>query len=119
LLHFFKSGFKRLIYIIMTEIIDFTDSPKPLKRFRITLDISGKEKHFDFGSKGGRTFIDEGNVVKRTNFLKRHLANRLERERVENLIPSPALFSIMLLWGDSTDLTDNIVHLNKLFKSTF
>jgi len=101
----------------MTEIVGFENSPKPLKRFRITLDISGKEKYWDFGAKSGRTFIDEGDEVKRANFLKRHLANATERQRVNNLIPSPALFSIMLLWGESTDLIDNISHLNSLFKS--
>lgn len=100
----------------MIEIIDFTESPKPLKRFRITLDLDGKEKHWDFGAKSGRTYIDEGNELKRTNYLKRHLANPAERNRIENIIPSPALFSAVLLWGHSTDLIENIKHLNSLLQ---
>jgi hypothetical protein len=103
----------------MIEIIDFTESPKPNKRFRITLDLSGtgdKIKHWDFGAKSGRTYIDEGNEVKRANYLKRHCANPTERTRIENVIPSPALFSAVLLWGHSTDLIENIKHLNSLFK---
>jgi len=35
----------------------------------------------------------------RANYWKRHLANRTEDERITNLVPSPALFSAMLLWG--------------------
>jgi hypothetical protein len=103
----------------MIEIIDFTESPKSNKRFRITLDLTGtgdEVKHWDFGSKHAKTYIDEGNEAKRTNYLKRHCANITERTRIENAIPSPALFSAVLLWGQSTDLIENIKHLNSLFK---
>jgi hypothetical protein len=100
----------------MVEIIDFTESPKPNKRFRITLGDGNTEKHWDFGAKSGRTYIDEGNEAKRANYLKRHLANPTERKRIENIIPSPALFSAVLLWGHSTDLIENIKHLNSLLK---
>jgi hypothetical protein len=31
-----------------------------------------------------------------------------------NIIPSPALFSAMLLWGESTSLRENMNQLNKL-----
>ena len=97
----------------MVEIIDFTESPKPNKRFRITLEDGS---HWDFGAKSGQTYIDEGNETKRANYLKRHLANPTERKRIENVIPSPALFSAVLLWGHSTDLIENIKHLNSLLK---
>jgi len=104
----------------MTEIINLEHSPKPNKRFRIWLDITGtgdKIKHWDFGSKGSETFIDHGDGKKRANYLKRHLANKTERQRIEGLIPSPALFSARLLWGDSQNLLDNVVSLNSLFRS--
>jgi hypothetical protein len=103
----------------MIEIVDIKESPKPNKRLRITLDLTGTGehlKHWDFGAKKGQTYIDHGDVLKRNNFLKRHLANPTERHRVENIIPSPSLFSIALLWGDSTDLTENIHQLNSLLK---
>jgi hypothetical protein len=32
------------------------------------------------------------------------------------LVPSPALFSLYLLWGKYTDLNDNINHLNNLWE---
>jgi hypothetical protein len=48
----------------------------------------------------------------RANYWKRHLANRTEHERTTNLIPSPALFSAMILWGDSTSLNKIIQNSN-------
>ena len=33
---------------------------------------------------------------------------------INDLIPSPALFSTFLLWGPSTNLEENIKHLNNL-----
>lgn len=99
----------------MIEIVELTKSPKDSKRFRIVLNIDGKQRHWDFGATSANTYIDEGNKVKRANYRKRHLANPVERERVENAIPSPALFSMVLLWGNSTDLTDNIVELQQMF----
>ena len=99
----------------MIEIIELTKSPKDSKRFRIVLNIDGKQRHWDFGAPSGSTYIDHCDKTKRANYLKRHLANPIERERIENAIPSPALFSAILLWGNSTDLTDNIVELQQMF----
>nr|WPF46636.1 MAG: hypothetical protein [Lake Baikal virophage 8] len=102
----------------MVEIVDIKDSPKPNKRFRITLDLTGEGdlKHWDFGAKNGQTYIDHQDEAKRTNYLKRHCANPRERERIREIIPSPALFSAYILWGQSTDLLENLVHLNSLLK---
>jgi hypothetical protein len=103
----------------MVEIIDLIESPKPNKRFRITIDLTGTgdhTKHYDFGAKHGQTYIDHHDDKKRANSLTRHLANTTERERIENIIPSPALFSAVLLWGKSPDLIENVRHLNSLFK---
>jgi hypothetical protein len=103
----------------MVEIVDLTESPKSNKRFRITLDLIGTGdhlKHWDFGAKNGQTYIDHHDAKKRENYIKRHLANPTERERIENVTPSPALFSMVLLWGNSTDLTENVHHLNSLLK---
>jgi hypothetical protein len=99
------------------EIIELTNSPKEGKRFRVVMKMDdGKEKHFDFGAEGGSTYIDEGDKKKRENYWLRHLANKTERHRIENVIPSPATFSAWLLWGESSDLCDNLVALNKYFK---
>lgn len=101
----------------MIEIVEITNSPKEGKRFRIVLNIDGKLRHWDFGAEGGSTYIDHADPVKRANYIKRHLANKTERYRIENAIPSPALFSMILLWGGSPDLTDNIVELQQMFNS--
>lgn len=88
-------------------------SPVKHKRFRVFLNNG---KHFDFGLDTGSTYIDHHDVTLRNNYVKRHFANKIERRLIENLVPSPALFSMFLLWGQFTDLEKNIEFLNNLFK---
>jgi hypothetical protein len=37
------------------------------------------------------------------NYWKRRYANNTEKESIDKLIPSPSLFSALLLWGETTD----------------
>jgi hypothetical protein len=92
-------------------IIQIEESPLKYKRYRVFLDNG---KHYDFGYKYGTTYIDGASELTRTNYRKRHLANKTEKERIENLIDSSALFSYYLLWGESRDLIKNIYSLNEL-----
>jgi hypothetical protein len=78
-----------------------------------------KVKHTDFGAENGHTFLDHHDLKKRENYRKRHLANKTEKERIENYIPSPATFSYYLLWGDSDDLLENIIQLQKDWNSHY
>ena len=94
-------------------IINIKKSNKLFKRFQVEMD---NNKKYDFGLKNGRTYIDDRTIEERENYKKRHLANKIEKHLIENLIPSPALFSYYLLWGDSKDLNTNIKHLNNLWK---
>jgi hypothetical protein len=94
-------------------IVKIENSPIPHKRFRVFMDNG---KHYDFGLDTGSTFIDHQNIQKRDNYIKRHLANSTERLLNENLVPSPSLFSMFLLWGKYPDLGKNIEFLNNLWK---
>ena len=96
------------------KIIKLIDSELKSKRFRVYLDDN---KHFDFGLRTGQTYIDHRDKVKRDNYRKRHYNNTAEQPYIINLIPSPALFSYYLLWGESTSLQQNIKTLNKIFKT--
>ena len=98
------------------EIIEVTKSNKPTKRLRIVIeDEDGNEKVYHFGLDGGSTYIDHQNEEKREAYRKRHYANKKERRLIDGNIPSPALFSYRLLWGDSTDITENIINLQREF----
>ena len=98
-------------------IIDIVKSPVQFKRYRVTLDNG---KSFDFGYKGGDTYIDHLDKIKRHNYLVRHMANATEKQLIENLVPSPSLFSAQLLWSylddNSTSLKNNIKILNAAWK---
>ena len=70
-------------------------------------------KYYDFGLDGGSTYLDNKDKTKRDNYRRRHYAQ--EKKLIDNLIPSPALFSYYILWGNSSDITENIRALNKMF----
>lgn len=91
------------------KIIKIIPSPRKNKRYRVYLNDG---KYYDFGLLGGNTYIDHHDKNKRDNYRKRHYA--MEKHFIDNLIPSAALYSYYLLWGDSDDINKNIKHLNKL-----
>lgn len=101
------------------EIVELLPSQLPTKRFKIVLNIDGHDYTFNFGQEGSSTYIDHGDKTKRENYRRRHYANKTERHRIDNLIPSPSLFSMKLLWGDKTDLLDNLVDLQREFNAHY
>lgn len=100
----------------MIDIIDLVCSTKPNKRFHIVVTDGITTKSFDFGAKNGETYIDHQDILKRSAWWARHGANQTERHRIENLIPSNALFAARLLWGKHTDLLENVIDLQKDFR---
>jgi hypothetical protein len=94
------------------KITKLVESPKLTKRYRIYLDNG---EYFDFGLDGGSTYIDHKDKKLREAYWKRHYGNPNEHYLIMNIIPSPALFSSMLLWGNSVSLRENMNQLNSLF----
>ncbi len=89
--------------------MDFFESDKRDKRF---VAIYNGKKYY-FGSPTGFTFIDGASVRTRDNYFKRHMANAAEKNRIVNLIMSPALLSAYVLWNTS-DIQENIKILRAL-----
>ena len=44
------------------------------------------------------------------------IGNKREKYLIANFIPSPSLFSAVLLWGESTSLKKNLEILNELLQ---
>ena len=63
----------------------------------------------DFGSKGGSTYFDHGDNIKRINYIKRHKVN----ENWDKI--NAGSLSRYILWGDSTDLNKNIQDFKRRF----
>ena len=97
----------------MYKIVKIENSPRKNKRFRVYLE---NDEHYDFGLDNGKTYVDHKEKIKRENYRKRHMANNTEKYLIQNFIPSPALFSYYILWGDSTSVNENIEKLNKRLK---
>jgi hypothetical protein len=52
----------------------------------------------------------------RDNYRKRHLANPTEKILNDNLVASPSLMAMALLWGKYDNIKDNINYLNNLWE---
>jgi hypothetical protein len=90
-------------------------SPGKVKNKRFTAIMENGDE-ISFGLSGGKTYIDHKDKTKRLNYWRRHYARDIEKKLIKHLVPSPALFSAMLLWGQSTDLNRNIEVLNDMLK---
>jgi hypothetical protein len=98
------------------KIIKIEKSNRLTKRFKAYFD-DGKEINFGQEFSDGthpQTYIDGASKEKRDSYIKRHISNKLEYELITNLIPSPSLLSMYILWF-SPDINYNIEHLNSLF----
>jgi len=100
---------------IMPQIIYIMVSPRLFKKYRVYLDDG---TYYDFGLDNSQTYLDHHDKQIRENYRLRHLGNAKEKELIENLIPSPSLFSYYLLWN-TTSLIDNIEILNKMFRNKY
>ena len=86
-------------------------SNRAAKRFGVVLD----GVFYYFGSPTGYSFIDGASKKTRDNYRKRHYANATERFRIDNLVPSPALFSWYLLWN-TPNFDENVRILEALLE---
>ena len=93
------------------KIIKLQPSPLKTKRYRVILEDNSK---YDFGLKGGKTYLDGATDTARSAYRLRHIANETEHILIKNYIPSPSMFSYYLNWGSSRDIRENIKELNKM-----
>tara|TARA_R110000744_G_scaffold289315_1_gene400209 strand:- start:132 stop:407 length:276 start_codon:yes stop_codon:yes gene_type:complete len=84
-------------------------SDRKEKRFVAIFD-NGKKIHFGF--KGGSTYIDHKDKVKRKNYIARHEVN--EKQFYKDPY-RPATLSRFILWGDATNLNQAIKDYKKKF----
>ena len=66
-------------------------------------------KKYNFGLDTGSTYIDHHDKQIREAYRARHYANDIERKLIDNLIPSPSLFSWYVLWGPYTNIEKTFV----------
>ena len=94
------------------KIVSLEKSTHKNKKYKVVLS-DGSIYHF--GLKNSKTYIEGASKQTRDAFLARHLNNPLEKKLIENMTPSPALFSVYLLWA-TPSLENNIKILNRLLE---
>lgn len=82
------------------KFISLKQSTRPEKRYMIT--FSEPKKTIHFGAKDGSTYLDHKDKTKRKNYLARHIV----REDWDNI--NAGSLSAFLLWGDSTNINNNL-----------
>lgn len=95
------------------NIVDIIPAVKKNKKYTVIMDDG---KQYSFGYSKSKTYLDEKDIKKKENYWKRHYIGT-EKELIDNLVPSPSLFSAVLLWGKYTNLEDNIKFLNSLWEN--
>jgi hypothetical protein len=86
--------------------MNIVNSKSKNKRFTAVFTDGSR---IDFGLKGGSTYIDHGDNIKRINYIKRHKVNENW-----NKINAGSL-SRYILWGDSKDINVNIQDYKRRF----
>jgi len=93
------------------KFISLEKSNKPNKKLAITFSEPNLTIHF--GSKNSSTFLDHHDKVKRSNYLKRHKVNE-----DWNQVNAGSL-SAYILWGSSTDISENLINYLTKFDIRF
>ena len=92
-------------------IISVKKSDKPNKKYVATFKLEdGTKRRTHFGQKGSKTYLDHKDEVKRDAYRKRHAVD-LETDDALRA----GYLSYFLLWGDHTNLRDNVKAYNKRF----
>lgn len=89
-----------------------TKSDAKNKRLKAVFTDKDFKKTINFGFKGGSTYIDHSDKIKRKNYRARHIV------REKKFYSSPlhaSTLSYFILWGESDNLQESI----KLFKKKF
>ena len=95
-------------------IVSISPSKVKHKRLAIIMDTG---KKYNSGLDTGSTYIDHHDKKIREAYRAWHYGNDTERKLIDNLIPSPSLFSWYVLWGPYTNIEKNVRHLNALWKN--
>lgn len=81
------------------KLLDIIKSPRKSKKLTAVFDIDGVIKKVHFGSKNSQTFLDHNDDLKKSYYIKRHMA--LGTEDINNPI-TPASLSMFILWNKPT-----------------
>ncbi len=94
-------------------ILTIEPSDSKTKRYKAILkdDVVGIKQTIQFGAKNGNTYIDHGDKKKRYNYIKRHQALNEDWNSI-----NAGSLSRFILWGDDTDINNNIKDYKKRFK---
>jgi hypothetical protein len=90
---------------------------KNKKYTAVILNDKNKKIKIDFGSKNSKTFLDHNDENKRYNYFLRHYNNPNEKYYIDNLIISPSLLSLFILWNNKGDIINNVKYLNMVLKN--
>lgn len=86
--------------------MNIVNSKSKNKRFTAVFSDGSR---IDFGLKGGSTYIDHGDNIKRINYIKRHKVNE-DWTKI-----NAGSLSRYVLWGDSKDINKNIQDYKRRF----
>lgn len=78
------------------KLLDIVTSNRKNKKLMAIFSIDGAIKKVHFGSKNSQTYLDHNNDLKKSYYIKRHMA--LGTENIDNPT-TPAALSMFILWN--------------------
>jgi len=101
----------------MSKLLEVKESKNKPKRFYALFKKENELKSVGFGDPEGSTYIDHKDKTKRSNYIKRHSNNPLEKKFLnkKKYYDAPANLSMHILWGASTNIKENIKDYKKKY----
>lgn len=83
----------------MAKLIKLVDSPIQGKKYRVYLEVDGKEQHVDFGADGYTDYTKSKEEARKALYLGRHKARE---DWTKSGLLTPGFWSRWILWNQKT-----------------
>jgi hypothetical protein len=83
----------------MAKVIKLVESPIQEKKYRVYLEVDGKERHVDFGQYGAKDFTKTKEEARKALYLERH---RAREDWTKSGILTAGFWARWILWNRKT-----------------
>ena len=94
----------------MISLLDVEPYNRKYLKFTAIFDIDGCTKKINFGNSRSKSYIENCDKFKRTKYHKRHT-----KDLISNDPMNAGILSYYLMWGESSNLDNNIKYFKKAF----
>ena len=83
----------------MAKLIKLVESPIQGKKYRVYLEVDGKEQHVDFGAAGYQDYTKHKEEARKALYLGRH---KTREDWTKSGLLTPGFWARWILWNQKT-----------------